>query len=198
MSNPATMARSGIPVRAARSDDAALCRFLESSAGLRFCEFGSLRELAVGEDRPLEFYSRALSMGHSLILARDGSDPVGFLCATLEGSTMHWWELGLRREEQGKGFGGVLIEAGIDHAHRSGARDITLTTFAEVPWNAPLYSRFGFVQVPSAALDERLASLLEAERMSQARGQRRCAMRLGRPGPRRWELGRRQVRFARA
>jgi predicted N-acetyltransferase YhbS len=47
----------------------------------------------------------------------------------------------------GRGLGRALIEAAAEQARARGEDRVTLTTFADVPWNAPYYQRLGFVVV---------------------------------------------------
>lgn len=62
------------------------------------------------------------------------------------------------------------------HARAKGLLAITLTTFKNVPWNAPFYARLGFEQLPEATLAPRLAAILAEEyRRGFAPGSR-CAM----------------------
>lgn len=49
--------------------------------------------------------------------------------------------------EMRKGAGTALLEAACTWARAAGYRAITLTTFAEVPWNAPFYASRGFTVV---------------------------------------------------
>jgi GNAT superfamily N-acetyltransferase len=44
-----------------------------------------------------------------------------------------------------QGIGSELIEAACRWARAHGYRAVTVSTFAEVPWNAPFFSRRGFV-----------------------------------------------------
>ncbi|ANF59290.1 hypothetical protein [Halotalea alkalilenta] len=56
-----------------------------------------------------------------------------------------------------------------------GIHALTLTTFRDVPFNAPFYRRLGFDIVTDERSGERLAQLLESER--QRGFERRCAIR---------------------
>jgi len=56
-----------------------------------------------------------------------------------------------------------------------GALEVTLRTFADVPWNAPFHARHGFVEL--AREPERMAPLRDVEaRMGLLRYGRRIAM----------------------
>ena len=42
-------------------------------------------------------------------------------------------------------------------------RAVTLTTFRDVPWNAPLYRHLGFVDLDDASLGPELRAIVAAE-----------------------------------
>src|SRR5690606_28430341 len=63
-----------------------------------------------------------------------------------------------------RGIGGRLVEAVLDHARAAGAPAVTLTTFRDVPWNAPWYERHGFVVWPERAWGPELRALVRRER----------------------------------
>ncbi len=48
---------------------------------------------------------------------------------------------------QQRGIGGGLMRACMIDARNSGFCALTLTTFRDVAWNAPFYSRLGFFEV---------------------------------------------------
>lgn len=50
-----------------------------------------------------------------------------------------------------RGYGRRLIEAAKDESRRHGYRRMTLRTYADVPWDAPFYSRAGFVAEEAAS-----------------------------------------------
>ena len=68
---------------------------------------------------------------------------------------LHLWELAVRRDAQGKGLGKALVEATLALARARGLPAVTLSTFREIPWNAPFYARMGFRELPE--LNPRLA-----------------------------------------
>lgn len=66
-----------------------------------------------------------------------------------------------------RGVGRALIETVGEWAAERGLSGLTLTTFAEVPWNAPYYERLGFRVL---ADDEQGPALREIRRAEIARG----------------------------
>jgi GNAT superfamily N-acetyltransferase len=48
-----------------------------------------------------------------------------------------------------RGLGRALLGGTVGRAAARGAAVLTLTTFADVPWNAPFYLRCGFIELPA-------------------------------------------------
>ncbi len=106
-------------------------------------------------------------------MADDGGEVAGFAVCELTPDALHLVELDVRRQSQGRGLGRALVEAVFDLARGRGRDAVTLTTFADIAWNAPFYGRMGFGIVDPP--DARLAAILARE---AARGlKQRCAMR---------------------
>ncbi|MEZ0071455.1 GNAT family N-acetyltransferase [Planotetraspora sp. GP83] len=92
-----------------------------------------------------------------------GRPPVGFaLLGSVDGE-VHLEQLAVHPDHHGRGIGTELLNAVCDTAAAQ-ARAVTLTTFRDVPWNAPWYARRGFAVLPPAEWGAELASLVEHER----------------------------------
>jgi GNAT superfamily N-acetyltransferase len=101
----------------------------------------------------------------------------GFVSATLSPDALHILELAVHRRHQRKGVGRRLMETGIGMAASTGLPAVTLTTFRNLPFNAPFYLALGFsiIETPPPRLQAILAA--EAEHGLTDR----CAMRLTLP-----------------
>jgi hypothetical protein len=73
--------------------------------------------------------------------------------------------------------GSALVEAVENWALHSDYIEITLTTFRDVPWNAPFYAHIGFVVIPEGELDADLLRRLSDESAMGLERARRVAMR---------------------
>jgi GNAT superfamily N-acetyltransferase len=62
------------------------------------------------------------------------------------------------------GIGSRLLAAACEVATEAGHSAITLTTFADVPWNAPWYTARGFTELPADAWGPGLRAVWAAER----------------------------------
>lgn len=101
-----------------------------------------------------------------------------FLVAETQGSSLFIAELSLHLEWQGKGIGRRLIEYVAEQAHAKGYTSLTLTTFRDVPWNAPWYARLGFEMLTDETLPAKLRQKREEEAAHGLAFESRCAMHL--------------------
>jgi 8-oxo-dGTP pyrophosphatase MutT (NUDIX family)/ribosomal protein S18 acetylase RimI-like enzyme len=69
-----------------------------------------------------------------------------------DGPHWHLDQLSVHPSAGRRGIGRMLLHAAMGVAMDRGATDLTLTTFADVPWNAPWYRREGFVIVDETEL----------------------------------------------
>jgi GNAT superfamily N-acetyltransferase len=165
-------------VRPAEERDLEALPTLENSAGMLFREIAALAWLADGEDLAISRYRELLTDGASWVAVDAEDRPIGFLCASVESDALHIWEVGVRRDLQRLGIGRGLIMRAIEAAHRNGLPAVTLTTFRDVPWNAPFYTKLGFETLAGTAVGDRLKALLNAEVDRGLPLELRCAMRL--------------------
>ena len=164
-----------ITVRPTRPGDVTALPAIERAAGQRFRDYPELAWLAEGEvisvEQHLDYAERGLSW---LALAND--QPVGFILAELHASSLFIVELSVHLDWQGKGIGRRLIACVADQARKRGLASLTLTTFRDVPWNAPFYARLGFEMITT--LTPELREKREEETAHGLAYDARCAMRL--------------------
>ncbi len=99
---------------------------------------------------------------------------------------MHLDELDVLPEHGCRGVGSALLRAVENWARNSDYTEITLTTFRDVPWNAPFYSRIGVEAIPEEELDEELLRRLSDESALGLERSRRVAMRKSLSSLTRW------------
>jgi ribosomal protein S18 acetylase RimI-like enzyme len=158
-------------IRVAELTDASYLPQVENSAGRRFLAIPELTAFAHGEDMPVATHQRYIVQGTEWVAVGENGELLGFLAAEIIAHDLHIWELAVRLDAQNRGIGGQLMAAATAFARERRLQSLTLTTFANVPWNAPWYLRLGF---DFDAKSERLASVLQSER---DRGwPQRCAM----------------------
>lgn len=84
----------------------------------------------------------------SLSILVAGAPPVGFARLEEVDGQAHLEQLSVHPDAAGAGLGRALVEASLAWAREQGYTSMTLSTFAEVPFNAPFYARCGFGAVP--------------------------------------------------
>lgn len=153
---------------------------VERSAAQAFAGWPALAWLAQGDVLDGAAHRAFIEAGGSWVAEDSAECIVGFACARFEGQVLHLHEISVRQQAQGQGVGRRLLQQVVDVARQGGASELTLTTFVEVPWNAPFYLRYGFEVIDEGLLSERLRGILAREHAHGLNG--RCAMRY-RVGP---------------
>lgn len=166
---------NGFSIRLAKAEDADALPAIELAAGVLFRSVEGLSEIAGMHAIPADEQRRLIRKGHCLVAEADG-DIVGFLSTEPFSRELHIAEFSVHPDYQGQGIGAVLLRAiGID-AKNSGFAALTLTTFADVPWNGPFYARHGFETVSDLDAHPRLKARIEQEMQHGLPRERRIAM----------------------
>lgn len=76
--------------------------------------------------------------------------PVGFALMKFPGGAAWLDQLSVLDRWQGRGFGAALIDRTAAAARARGFDTLYLSTYRDVPWNAPFYAKRGFEEVPRA------------------------------------------------
>ena len=122
-------------VREADPSEWGLLRAIEDAGDEMFLEVG------IGPFQSLEEDDHLATAAVVLV---SGTPPRGFACVDVVDGVAHLWQLSVHPSWGRQGIGRALIEAVCDWASSNGYPAVTLTTFRDVPWNAPFYSRLGF------------------------------------------------------
>ncbi len=133
----------GYALRLAHADEAPILPGIEDRAGEMFAD--STHPDVVGH----EAGSPALFLAHialdlCFVAIDDGDRPVAFATAGRLDEALHLYELSVDPKHGHKGLGRALIERVCEEAMSLGIPAVTLSTFTDVPWNAPFYERVGF------------------------------------------------------
>lgn len=115
--------------------------------------------------------------GHLWVALADDV-PVGFAhVRILEPDVAHLNELDVHPDHGRRGLGRRLVMAVCAWAAAAGHRSITLSTFRDVPWNMPFYSRLGFEVIPAEDLGPALHAVVRDEARRGLDPSRRAVMR---------------------
>ncbi|MEU1116309.1 MULTISPECIES: GNAT family N-acetyltransferase [unclassified Streptomyces] len=184
-------------LRPATAADLPALQDIERAAGEAFRPLGMA---AVADDEPLsvEELERYRSAGRAWVAAgvpaHADAAPVAYLIGDLltepvaepdgAGPAFHIEQVSVHPRAARHRIGRALIAHAADHARTLGATALTLTTFADVPWNAPYYARIGFRPLADAELTPALRRIRahEAE-LGLDRWPRLCMRRAIPDGP---------------
>lgn len=143
-------------IRPAHPEDIPHLPTIERAAGALFVDAGIGGAVTVLSEA---IHARACAEDR-LLVATDASDrPIGFLL--MDGD--HLAEMDVHPAHGRRGVGTTLLRAALERARRAGRPHVTLTTYRDLPWNAPFYARHGFVVVPPGDWSPALAAHAEAE-----------------------------------
>lgn len=138
-----------VTVRQARSDDLPRLGDIERAAGTAFRELGMD---AVADDEPptLAVLSGYQHDGRCWVAVDDADVPVAYAIADVVDGAAHVEQVSVHPRWARQRIGKRLIDTVEGWAESERLTSVTLTTFAEVPWNRPFYQRLGFQEVETA------------------------------------------------
>lgn len=148
-------------IRRTEIKDIAFLADVERAAATGFASIPGLKHLAHSAPMPTAVHEQLLAEGVAYV-ACDDHQITGFVAASVVNAWLHIEEVSVLPTLQGRGIGRELVGAITAEVRAAGWRGVTLTTYANVPWNRPWYARQGFVVPAPAAtprhLIERLAN----------------------------------------
>jgi GNAT superfamily N-acetyltransferase len=164
-----------IVIRPTTRADTARLPAIEVAAGQSFLAIPGLEWIANDSVMSAKGHEALLATDYCFVAEIDDRI-IGFIATQIAGSALHIEEIAVDPAWQRHGIGRDLIMAVIAAAKRDRLTHVTLTTFCDVPWNAPFYARLGFVTLDPADCDARLTAILHAETFNGLPAERRCAM----------------------
>ncbi|MDF1693331.1 MAG: GNAT family N-acetyltransferase [Zhongshania sp.] len=162
-------------IEKAREEDLVKLASIERSAARLFPDHVITPEERVSVV-PLGQLVEAMQQGRLWVALTQEQQPVGFIIVVREADTAFIVEVDVLPEHQVRGLGRALIQRVVCWARKEGLPRVTLTTFSDVPWNAPFYERLGFCRIDRSQLTVELARKLDDEKHRGLRG--RIAMEL--------------------
>jgi GNAT superfamily N-acetyltransferase len=149
-------------IRPARPDDSFRLQQIEIAAGARFLDVGMP---TVAQDAPLSVDSLTTYAvaGRSWVAVNDEHLPIGYAIVDVIEEFAHLEQISVHPDYQGRGIGRRLIDEIALWASKKGLVALILSTFNQVPWNAPLYEHLGFTVLDERALTEGLRSIRQRE-----------------------------------
>ncbi|MCT9081924.1 GNAT family N-acetyltransferase [Streptomyces fulvoviolaceus] len=138
-------------IRHATADELPALQDIELAAGAPFHDLG-MGWIAENDPPAVEVLDRYRREGRAWVAADERNRPVAYLiCEPVDGA-LHIEQISVHPDVARRAIGRTLLAYAADRAREEGLAGLTLTTFAEVPWNAPYYARIGFRVLDDAEL----------------------------------------------
>ncbi|NUK03535.1 GNAT family N-acetyltransferase [Streptomyces lunaelactis] len=149
-------------IRPAALAELPLLQDIERAAGEPFRALG-MAAVADDDPPPLDVLDRYRRRGRAWVSADGAGRPLAYLISDEIDGAAHIEQVSVHPDAARRGLGSALI----DHLAACGVADgltaLTLTTFTDVPWNAPYYERLGFRALGEDELTEGLREIRRAE-----------------------------------
>lgn len=154
-----------VRIRLADAADVETLPVIEAAAGERFRTIPGLEFVA---DHDPAFSPDVLDPARAegrVWVAEDKEEVVGYALALDLDGQPHLEQISVLPSWSGRGVGRALIDAVLRWARNAGASSVTLATYRDVPWNAPLYAHLGWAVIDEAevAADARLLAVRAEE-----------------------------------
>ncbi|MFM0503491.1 GNAT family N-acetyltransferase [Paraburkholderia caffeinilytica] len=147
--------------RVAVPHDAEAIRTIEFEAAQRFVSVG-MTGIADAPPMELALVHRKID-AQQIVVAIDANEAcVGFVMFEPQPTRFYVQELDVLSAHAGQRIGAALIEQVAQLARAQQITQLILSTFREVPWNAPYYRRLGFRDIEEADLDTVLLARRDA------------------------------------
>jgi ribosomal protein S18 acetylase RimI-like enzyme len=82
--------------------------------------------------------------GRARVITDQADRPVAYLLIDIVEGNAHVEQVSVDPDHARQGLGRRLVDTAAAWAQQHGLAAVTLTTYSEVPWNAPYYQRLGF------------------------------------------------------
>jgi GNAT superfamily N-acetyltransferase len=163
-------------IRPARSSDSEALQDIEFAAGAQFREIG-MPEIADDDPMSVERLTTYAEDGRSWVAVDLEELPIGYVVVDVIEGFAHVEQISVRPEHQRKGVGTAMLAEIERWAFTNALSALTLSTFEQVSWNAPLYARMGFRELAEEDLTEGLRAMRKREADEGLDTKRRVVMR---------------------
>ena len=172
---PGVKIPTGYTIRHAEPEHVPLLNAIELAAAGMFPP-GSIPEHVRLERVPLSLLTKAREENRLWVALDRFEEPVGYALLQVSDGIALLAQLDVNPIHGRKGLGAAMVRRVIKAVQKEGLAELYLTSFSDVPWNAPFYSKLGFAVIEPGAQPRFIQDILSEE---QDRGlKNRVAMKL--------------------
>ncbi|RVW10167.1 GNAT family N-acetyltransferase [Prescottella agglutinans] len=149
-------------IRLAEPADLPRLQEVDVAAGAAFRTLG-MDEVADDHAPPIAWFEEYRADGRAWVWAPRSAPAAAFCVVDVVDGNAHIEQVSVHPVHARRGLGAQLIDHVEEWARDRGLPEITLTTFVDVPWNAPYYAHLGFTIVADGDLGPGLRAVREHE-----------------------------------
>jgi GNAT superfamily N-acetyltransferase len=150
-----------VGIRLARVAELPVVQEIDRASAQMFSDVG-MPEIS-GLLWPLEALAACRVAGRLWVIIGCDDRPAGFLVTDVVDGCSHVEQVSVDPGSARRGLGRALLDHAAEEAAADGVPALTLTTFADVPWNAPYYERCGFRVLDDAEVTAGLRAIRRRE-----------------------------------
>ena len=148
----------------------------DRAASELFRPTGLIPDMAtIPESIPATVLTHAIHAGMVLVAAHQ-EHAIGFALCQIYTPYLYLHQLSVAPEHGRKGIGRYLVQRTFLLAEENKCHSVALSTFRNVPWNAPFYASLGFKEVPAKKLTSWMNDI-EQEQSKTLDVTKRCFMK---------------------
>lgn len=153
-------------IRIASEDEIDRLRDIEDKAGEMFLGLGLIDD-SLDDGVPTQKLEWLIETGQVWVACTGADQPVGFVIVSKMDGAVYIEEMDVLPVHGRRGLGTRLLEHACEWAKQHGHFAVTLSTFRDVPWNAPFYRKHGFKNL---AQDEWTSGMCAIRKMESEQG----------------------------
>ncbi|MGV0028847.1 GNAT family N-acetyltransferase [Phormidesmis priestleyi] len=142
---------SAYQIRIACVEELPLLSHIERSAAGLFLDT-PYSFLVNADPLPLDFVQQQFQAGQVWVAVAQDESVVGYAITREVDETLYLHQIDVEPEHGRRGIGTALVKTVCTWAKQQGYSIVSLSTFRDIPWNAPFYSKLGFTPVDEAEL----------------------------------------------
>jgi predicted N-acetyltransferase YhbS len=138
-------------IRVVQAEELQLLSQIEQSAARLFLDT-PYSFLVDADPLPLDMLQEQFQAGRIWVALDLHQKVVGYAIACEVEDTLYLQQIDVAPEHGRRGIGSALVTTVCDRAKEQGYAIVSLSTFRDVPWNAPFYAKLGFRPVDETEL----------------------------------------------
>ena len=148
---------------------------IDLAAGQLFAPTGLISGEALQDHVPPAVFEQAVDAGDVYKAHDPLGSPVGFTLVSHRGGTLYLDQISVHPDHGRRGVGACMVQHVFQLARQRKLKQVTLSTFRDVPWNGPFYRKLGFRELERRELADWMLDLESIQAQSLDIAQR-CFM----------------------